>query len=151
MELQADRRPVNKLAAVVISRGVHYEPTCNTSIDMETYDIAPYPIGRKPPPDIKNILWYKRGWMTIVTFVGGNKNYYNGMCTGGSGRTGGRWLARCVCGKYEIRVGSRFIKKDVFDACIFCRYTKSKSDKKPKIQNKGNSSYKMKRLCLFGI
>lgn len=124
--------PINKTAALVVSRGCHFSPSMILPECRETWDVPPYALGKKPPKGgSKNILGAQRGFLTVVSYVGGKRSRYGAPETA----QGGRWLVRCACGRYEIRRG-RNMRKPEFDACIFCSQERKIMNRKPKKQKK---------------
>lgn len=135
--------PINKTAALVVSRGWHFSPSMAPSACRETWDVPPYALGKTPPHGgSKNILGAQRGFLTVVSYVGGKRSRYGAPETA----QGGRWLVRCACGRYEIRRG-RNMRKPEFDACALCFQERKIMNRKPKKQKKS----KCKTVWVCGI
>jgi hypothetical protein len=100
---------VNKTARIVTSPQEEYKPNKKLNQDIweapPTTHIIPVPEGKT------NLVGTKRGWMIIVGYFGKNK-----------------WLAKCVCGKYEKRDGKRWkkgLKNNIEDeGCAYCQHNK---------------------------
>lgn len=101
--------PLNKRSAIAMSGGYVYES--ENDIPRLAYD-AP-PSMQKVPSDIKDLTGTKRGRVTIVGYLGESETL--------SRR---KWIGKCVCGKYVIRMGrswKRGLNKNEGDrGCIHC-------------------------------
>jgi len=106
--------PINKQAARVTQFSPHlwyeYKRDPGTVITWE----APPSFYSRPPRIFygENLIGSKRGLMEIIGYYGTNK----------AQRTS-QWVARCRCGKYELRNGKswrRGMEKDKPDACHRC-------------------------------
>ncbi|HHU2814400.1 hypothetical protein N3K64_04780 [Escherichia coli] len=110
------RLPVDRVAARVAGKGVDWTP--NKVIQTGDSDL-PLPIC--PTHDIKNLqqrrevesmIGRKRGRLTIIGLA----------AIQGSGKSGARYVVRCVCGTYTYRRSAPFKKNsDEFDGCERCR------------------------------
>ena len=95
--------PINKTAAIVVSSGTHYEPKIKPSTQDER---ETYPRIRAVTCSF-DMTGLKSGWLTVV---------------GLSDEKQGRWVCRCVCGKYLFRTAKSLRRvKVVDDKCIHCR------------------------------
>lgn len=97
--------PINRSAGVAVgSRGVHYEPKLNNA--RVTLDAPPRM--RPPPPNAPDLVGLQFGRLRIV---------------GLSAELNGRWVVRCVCGKYEFR-SARAARGEhaELDACSYCQH-----------------------------
>jgi hypothetical protein len=121
-----ERIAVNKLAGIVTSPAKEidlYEPDI---ILTQTVFDAP-PKTKAVPSYLQDLTGSKRGKMTIVGYLG-----Y--IATSSYGRNNRhpphKWLAKCVCGKYEIRDGSiwrKGLRKNTQDAgCCYCHNFENK-------------------------
>ena len=100
--------PVNSTAArVLYGKGQAWDVK-RKQTENETFDAPPLP-AMQMPVDSKDYSGLRRGRMVAFRFHGGKPG----------DRT---WLARCDCGRYEIRRIVRWVKKmDAPDACGICR------------------------------
>lgn len=97
--------PVNRVASRVMRKGEHWapkrKPTAAHVIHGEVPPVPPQPLP-KGSPDIAGL---KRDRMRAMYYCGN-----------------GRWVARCDCGRFEVRRGAALAnRKDEPDACIECR------------------------------
>lgn len=100
--------PVNRSAALVTSKGVHYEP--DFSPPAQFWDIAPPTI--KVPWNATSIVGLKSGRLVVIGYLGR---------TG----TGARWLVHCACGKFEGRRTRTLTNPKIEDDCChLCNYQK---------------------------
>lgn len=107
-KLAAHSAPVNSTAArVLYGKGAAWDVKRKPT-QFETYDAPPLP-EMQQPAEAKDYSGFRRGRMVAFRFHGG--------------KTGDRtWLARCDCGRYEIRRITRWVKKpEAYDACAVCR------------------------------
>lgn len=97
-------RPVNRLAAEVTGKGVHYEP--QKKIAQQHWEIQPPTI--PTPRNIRDLSGIRFGRFTVL-----------GLYSGG----GGLWVVRCVCGDFETR-RSRAINnpRNTRDRCDKCSH-----------------------------
>lgn len=103
--------PLDRMAARVVGRGEHWAPDMKLSGDVWG---AP-PKCKPVPPRIDDITGTRRGRMVIFGYWGARPK---------GGGHDHKWVARCDCGRYEVRVGSRFVKgvrQRTGDACQYCR------------------------------
>lgn len=104
----ANFTPVNRTAALVVSRGEHFEPEVDTS--KMVYSDTPLPIKRptnaaKSNPAYKDLTGLRNGRLTVMGLYAGGK---------------GRWVVRCACGKYEVRTAKAVKNIANNDMCSFC-------------------------------
>jgi hypothetical protein len=92
--------PVNKLAAMVISRGERHEMEY---ADRNTYENPPILLPSPSPEGVPNLIGYRNGRIEVIGYAG-----RRGKRPSGGSRT--LWLVRCDCGRYEFR-RNRSIKK----------------------------------------
>lgn len=103
--------PVDSVAARVTSPGVHFNP--DKRLQQEIWEAPPEcdPMPNNLPDDLSGT---RRGRVVIVRYFGRTE----------SGKHA--WLARCVCGKYEIREGAswrRGLRKGKDDlGCQYCNH-----------------------------
>ena len=108
------RTPINKVAALVIADGIHFEPYIKPHSHFCT-DVMPDTL--PVPYNITNMIGQKSGRVKIIGYMGSvgesQKNKYH------------KWLVRCVCGNYEIREGRRWRRsrrlKRQDEGCLICR------------------------------
>ena len=114
--------PVDKLAAMVLSKGIHWNPEINpTEIISDTPIECQKVFPRRPKGQrIKNLIGYKTGKLTVIGYYG----IYNSGCTKGkAGQQNQLWVVRCVCGRYTIRRGKTLLKKrENILMCAYCDY-----------------------------
>ncbi len=98
--------PINKTAAVVLSKGEHFTPNKRiANLDSE----LPIPV-KKIPKEAQNILGHKNGRLTVIGFA---KDF------------NGRWVVRCDCGRYTVRSKKALMNPaNVDDCCEHCRHLK---------------------------
>ncbi|MFA4974651.1 MAG: hypothetical protein WC683_18755 [bacterium] len=97
--------PINRGAGVAVgARGVHYEPKLDNS--RVTLDAPPRM--RPVPHDAPDLIGLQFGRFRVV---------------GLSAELNGRWVVRCVCGKYEFRT-ARAIRGEhaELDKCSYCQH-----------------------------
>lgn len=95
------KAPVNKTAALVVGKGVHYEPNKKvTTADSGT----PLPIDKRKKCDCVGL---RRGRLTVV----------------GYSTVNGRLVVRCDCGTYTLRK-AKAMKNEANeqDRCEHCRH-----------------------------
>lgn len=100
--------PVNRTAALVVSRGESYTPEFKQSDIMESP--LPLPVQDFPSTSQKdhNLTGISFAWLTVI---------------GLSAEKSGRWVCRCVCGMYCIRSPKAIKNKsNDKDACRECRH-----------------------------
>lgn len=110
-------RPVNRQAAMVTARGIHWEPAKNLTPPGFVRLLAPPPM--RPIPNgyrpEENITGLKVDRLTVI-----------GLAENEPGKSGARWVVRCSCGAYEQRRW-RFLVSDKAKAramCSHCGYTR---------------------------
>jgi len=97
--------PINKTAALVVSKGTHFDPQIKPHCHDER-EICPTLRIKWPTQNKFDLIGLKSGWLTVV---------------GLSEEKNDRWVCRCVCGKYVFRTAKSLRrKKDVVDKCIVC-------------------------------
>ena len=104
MEEIAKRNPVNKLAAIVTSRGISFR---SKKKDLANESDTPFTLVRMPleQPEFKSLVGVRRGRLVVCGFIGRS-----------------RWSCRCDCGKYCTR-HTRAMKNESndVDRCEQCR------------------------------
>ncbi|MCK5235827.1 MAG: hypothetical protein KAR06_02485 [Deltaproteobacteria bacterium] len=90
------REPLDAATGVAVSGGDGYELR-SISQTTETFDIQP-PMGPKPK-HVKNYKGLKFGRLTIIGYHSTTKKHEGS----GRGKAIHRWVAKCVCGRYELR------------------------------------------------
>ena len=98
--------PINKLAARVVSKGVKYSPALKPGSEVEQK--VPFPVRElsEIPPDLRHLIGYRFGRLTVMGFSHIPK----------------RWSVRCSCGIFCIRTTKAICNpKNVNDACCACR------------------------------
>ena len=105
--------PLNKKSAMAISGGYAFESDEDNPLRQYAYD-APLNT-QKVPRDLKNLIGTKRGRVTIVGYLGTTESK--------RGRNG-KWLGKCLCGKYVMRMGRSWrqgLNKNEDDTgCAYC-------------------------------
>ena len=107
----ANLQPVNKTAALVTSKGTHYEMKVKSQVPEYIGPPAMLPRNKLPiAPSLTDLTGRKKGRFTVV-----------GMAAEGKGK----WVVRCVCGTYTIRSSQSVKSVDKnplahFDACREC-------------------------------
>ena len=103
------RKPVNKTAAIVTSRGVHYEPNKIVLTNDSDLPIVTRPITKEEVKQkcFVNLTGFRVGRLSVI----GPARDFNG-----------KWVVRCDCGKYSTR-RAKSIKnpENVQDRCEHCR------------------------------
>jgi len=122
MEKIAARAPVDKTAALVVSRGVHFEPknVKKRAFTIRSKNALPTvnPRGRRDlekSTGWENLTGRKYGRLTVV-----------GLFDMGDNRAG-LWVVKCCCGNYETRnkkqiLNTRGYRSHATDACDECRH-----------------------------
>lgn len=107
------RIPVNQTASRVLASGTHFIPQGNPSEQCFEImpQIRPFPYNYKRKlSDISGHKYGKHGNMEVI---GLSANNY------------GRWVVRCVCGRYVLRKRKAiFNPKNQHDRCWECDYLK---------------------------
>jgi hypothetical protein len=104
--------PINITARLVISKGYNWEPTPDLTKWHSDTPLPTIPV----PREIRNLTGRTNGKMTIIGFLGKVKK---------SCRNEHKWLAKCTCGRYEIRDGYKFRRHKGVDECRYCNRVKS--------------------------
>lgn len=103
------RKPINKTAAIVISRGVHYEPNKIVQTNDSDLPIATRPITKEEFKQqcFVNLTGFRVGRLSVIGVARDFK---------------GKWVVRCDCGIYSTR-RAKSIKnpENVQDRCEHCR------------------------------
>lgn len=123
-----ERAPVDAVADRVTRGGVAYEPARNLGPQELGRDC---PILREPPPLIADLRGQRSGRMAMVGYLETAKKKPSDYGKGGVPKQ--RWVARCDCGRYEIRAGDKWrrnMRNNKGDMCQECRRwsTKRKSE-----------------------
>lgn len=108
------RTPINKTAALVISKGTHYEPDCK--IQVKEFDSPPMMLDRRhfpKNPNFVDLTGKEKGRFRVVGLLAGSKL--------------NQWVVRCSCGKYTTRTTKSIKSVDLnesanFDACRECKH-----------------------------
>ena len=106
-------KPVDRTAALVVSRGIHYEMSSKNN--QVEYVGPPKMVSQKDFPRTSTFIdltGRSKGWLKVL-----------GMMQGG----GGRWVVRCVCGTYTTRSAKSIKSAEIklaanFDACRECMH-----------------------------
>lgn len=109
----AHLHPVNKTAALVVSKGVEYKPDCKVQV-KEFIGPPPIVLAHKHPrtATFADLTGRKKGRFVVIGLMQGS---------------GGKWVVKCACGTYTTR-SSKSIKsadtnpKAHFDACRECMH-----------------------------
>lgn len=109
--------PVNKAAARVLGRGVHWEPERELIRPQDAWQEHPLPLMPMPIQSTwpAHLAGTRVGRLRIVGYGGS---------IGGHGRGGGRWVVRCDCGMYGHQ-RSKVLQDPVFvphAMCPKCNY-----------------------------
>lgn len=103
---ETDLSPVDKTAAIVVGKGVHYDP--NMVHQFEHYINPPATLQFTGPKD-QDMAGRKYGFMSVVGYLGKR------------GR-GALWLVKCKCGMYEVRRSKSIKKASPRDKCQACHH-----------------------------
>lgn len=96
------REPVDKLAAIVISKGVRFNPGKITCLHAE---VCP-PVSRIRPLTTQDLTGTRSGRLAVI---------------GLHAKIKGRWVVRCDCGAYEVRTAKALRNpKNRNDRCVEC-------------------------------
>ncbi|SMB82342.1 hypothetical protein SAMN05660772_02066 [Pasteurella testudinis DSM 23072] len=102
--------PINKTAALVVSKGVHFEVE---NSNHDEFKKSPYPTWKKRPSslfhnsDFEDLTGRKQGKLTVIGLL---KGVYN------------KWVCRCICGNYTLRRAKAIRNiNNKFDCCGECR------------------------------
>lgn len=113
-----ERVPVDKTASLVTTPASqhYYKVPKKITGNFQSWD-APPPMYDKPPKIYQgeNLIGTKRGMVEIVGYYGSNKVLKTSQ-----------WVARCACGRYELRNGKSWrkgLKNNKKDCCSFCNHT----------------------------
>ena len=104
--------PVNNMARKVTSKQEEYVPCKNIGLN-HYHSYAPPTLttiinSDRRSPNFTDLTGVKFGRFSVIGLASGFK---------------GRWVARCVCGKYEMRRQKAIInKKNYGDCCAICRH-----------------------------
>ena len=109
------RKPVDRTAALVTGRGVHYEPNKTPGSALSDMPFATIPL----PAGVPDLAGRKFGRFTVVGFCGITRKTTSG---GWKSRTY-HWSVRCSCGWYSIRSHKAIYNpRNTTDACERCRH-----------------------------
>lgn len=138
MENIASKAPVDRVAAIVTSKGYRYIPDKKTG-----------PNHWETCPEMRR---YRRvaGGCTNLTGVRFGRFVVVGLYAGktGNGESTSVWVCRCACGRFETRT-ARVVKngKDNDDCCDMCRhlkylkrneeYRRTGRNAKPRVERRG--------------
>ena len=107
------RAPVNKGAEMIFSGGESYEPKLPDTLIHSDVPLPIKPIDKSilNNPQFVNMTGRKYGRFTVM-----------GLSTLNSpGQNAGRWVVRCICGRYELRRTKTIKKAAPDDMCGECR------------------------------
>lgn len=108
-------RPVDRVAASVISRGFQYDPdkkVANLDSDLPIPFRSPNALELKTKSFV-DLTGLKFGFFSVI-----------GIYQGGSTKRGMRWVCRCVCGRYAVRVTKSLRNPaNQQDSCEMCRHS----------------------------
>jgi hypothetical protein len=111
--------PINKTAALVVSKGTHFEPKIKPHCHDER-DILPLTIHNRTIGGL-DLTGYKSGNLTVIGLSLEKKK---------------RWICRCVCGKYVFRTAKSLRRnKNIVDKCISCNKLDYLTSKTSSIKN----------------
>lgn len=102
MEEIAKRSPIDKTAALVVSRGVQYE---SGKVILTEESIAPFPM-KKTPADTMCLIGVRRCRLVVLGMAADRK---------------GKWVCRCDCGMYVLRKSKALRNEANMDRCEECR------------------------------
>lgn len=127
--------PIDQIARRVTSPGVTYAP--NRTAYCETWDVPPPLAPCDHPafsqPEFEDLTGTVRGRMRIVGYLGVR-----------SSEKGSGWLARCACGKYEVRRSKRWkrgVADGADDMCAVCDWTRKLRDNEEAYRKGLNPGY----------
>ena len=101
--------PLDHTARRVVSKGTHYTPPKKNN--LREYWETPPPLLTPPTEAVKSLFGERKGNLTVAGYLGSSSS--------GSARL----LVRCDCGKYEVRLSSRWRKHSgIKNYCQFCDY-----------------------------
>jgi hypothetical protein len=107
------RAPVNKGAGMIFSGGESYEPKLPDTLVHSDVPLPIKPIDREflNNPQFVDMTGRKHGRLTVMGLYAANS----------LGQDRGRWVVRCVCGRYELRLTKTIKKAAPSDMCGECR------------------------------
>ena len=103
MEEIAKRSPIDKTAALVVSRGVSYE---SGKVILTKESISPFPM-KKTPSDTVCLIGVRRCRLVVL---------------GMAAEHTGQWVCRCDCGVYVLRKSKALRNEANKDRCEECRH-----------------------------
>ena len=119
-------KPVNKLAAMVVSGGEHYEPKAKTAVLH--FENMP------ELPELPNTYSLK---VQLAAMIGKRQGRLVVVAWWGSGKSTGKkaaWLCRCDCGEFTVRTGKAMKNpKNEGDRCYKCMdlvYLRRRNDRR---------------------
>ena len=102
--------PVNKTAALVVSRGYQYEPDKK----VKTHD-------SDHPLPIRRVTRLERRYHAFLDLTG--RNFGRFTVIGLSQDHAGSWVVRCQCGRYTTRKKKAILNpENTQDRCEYCRH-----------------------------
>ena len=110
------RKPINKTARLVVSRGFHFDSRkINGCVASE---VPPTSMPR--PHDVPDLTGRRVGRMTVIAYCGRVRK----KSIGGHGKTIFYWSVRCDCGLYSVRRHRAILRQSnaEVDACERCRH-----------------------------
>ena len=106
-------KPINKLAAMVVSGGEHYEPKAKTAVLH--FENMP------ELPELPNTYSLK---VQLAAMIGKRQGRLVVVAWWGSGKSTGKkaaWLCRCDCGEFTVRAARAINNpKNAGDRCYKC-------------------------------
>jgi hypothetical protein len=108
--------PVNKTAAQVTGRGVHWEPEKNLLSPGQVRSETPLPTRPWPQTSLgqDNLTGRIVGRFTVIGLSAEKRRSHSGS----------RWVVRCSCGAYEHRTTKGIRRSDLAGMmCVRCDYT----------------------------
>lgn len=110
------RKPINKTAALVVSRGYHF-----LSNKVNGCVCSEFPPATMPKPrDVPSLAGRRIGRLTVISYCGRTRK----VTSGGHGKTTFYWSVRCDCGMYSVRRHRAILRPSnaEVDACERCRH-----------------------------
>ncbi len=106
----ASSAPINADAARAANMRGDHEPAYNLG-EREHWEAPPKTI--TPPTDKAHRVGKKYGSLTVIGYLGGS-------------RRGSKWLVRCLCNRYEVRIGKSVDRAAPNDGCQRCQTIKQR-------------------------
>ena len=118
-------KPVNKLAAIVVAGGEHYEPKNKPlGLHFENMPELPeLPDSHSLKVQLVAMIGKRQGRLVVIAWW-----------SQGDGRKTARWLCRCDCGEFTVRTGKAMKNpKNEGDRCYKCMdlvYLRRRNDRR---------------------